>query len=92
MSWLDWKYLGFCCVFLQTVLSNSFCYPATYYMSKVNNRNTRRMSQTSPMSPTKIPERRQQFLQVFYCYLETDVTPCFSASISGFKHVKAVWA
>ena len=26
-----------------------------------------------------------------YCYLQTDFTPCYSASIADFKQVKAGW-
>ena len=80
MSWLGWKYLSFCCVFLQTFKSNSFCYPAAYHMSKANNRNTR-VRQIIAMS--NMPDFTNQDTRT--------ASPIPSNPISGFKHVKAAW-
>ena len=66
--------------------------PASIYLLKVNNRNTR--NKVWNMFKVNNKDSRMTSMTSFwclYCWLRTYFTPCSSVSISNFEHVIAGW-
>ena len=78
-------------IILKSVLRHCCCweFPASTYLFKVNNRNTRTMCEICSKLTIKTTERRQFWC--LYCELWTYFTLCSTVSFVNFEQINAGW-